>query len=188
MTLVTGAILPTYNAPQPLHWQLVPRSRPRGPPWEKTCKNGLFFKRAYADQGFPVCYCTRECLSTAWQGSPFWSEPLLKMIFFTATKIYHFPRWILSGKKWQNKKNSWDDEDDEFSSFLLFGWIWLYGSDFRSCSCVVWNVALYLMRSNQLQYLGIWWQKYQYYAMNRYLFLYIFISIHMCGILANNMF
>ena len=31
--------------PNPLHWQLAPRSGPRGPPWEKTCNNGLFFKR-----------------------------------------------------------------------------------------------------------------------------------------------
>ena len=105
------------------------------------------------DQGFPACYCTRECLSTAWQGSPFWSEPLLKMIF--VKQKYPICQGVSFPEKKQNKKNSWDDEDDEFSSLLLFGGIWLHGSDFRSCSCGVWNVALYLMRSNKLQYLGI---------------------------------
>ena len=88
--------------------------------------------------------------------------------FFAHQQKYPICHGVSFPEKKQNKKNSWDNEDGEFSSLLLFGGIWLYGSGFRWCSCGVWNVALYLMRSNKLQYLAIWLQKYQYYAMNRY--------------------
>lgn len=114
-TLVTGAILPTYMRP------ITPLMTGRGPPCQQA--RGLSKRDRRSRLSSMLLHARMPINSMA--GKSFLDWAFAEDDFFRPTKISHLPRCFLSENK-TKQKNSWDDQDDEFSSLLWFGGIWLY--------------------------------------------------------------
>ena len=85
-----------------------------------------------------------ECLSTAWQGSLFWIESLLKLIFFKP-KPSHLERQMGMMRMMR------------FQACFFVG----YGSEFRSCFCER-ECGLVFDLEQEMQNLRTKLQRYQY--------------------------